>query len=252
MKEKASDFIINIMLSNAELAFRNGKLEQAFSLYKKIAETSQNADAQYNLAVLYAQGKGTNQDFLKAAYWFNQAHINGDAEAEKLRLKCMLDYVHMNFEQKTPLTLFAEMEEYAKLLFPEKDSRTFAAENLSAMGGNHFNKKEYKEAAKLFRAAAEYGNHAMAQNYLAVLYNIGKGVEGDDRVSLYWFDRAADNGVEVAKRDRDGILNAYRESRSEKEFSDVMRGLSEMCDEGIGGVPKDYAKARYWMEKANI
>ena len=61
-----------------------------------------------------------------------------------------------------------------------------------------------------------------SQNYLAVLYNAGLGVEKDDIAALYWFDRATDNGVEVSKKDRDGILNAYYENFSPEKFYDTM------------------------------
>ena len=45
------------------------------------------------------------------------------------------------------------------------------------MAANHFNKQEYTEAIKLFRAAAEFGNDGASQNYLAILYNKVAGVE---------------------------------------------------------------------------
>ena len=53
--------------------------------------------AQYNLGVLFAQGRGTGQNFLEAAYWFEQAAREGDEEAEKLCRRCTVEFL----QQKT-------------------------------------------------------------------------------------------------------------------------------------------------------
>ena len=101
-------------------------------------------------------------------------------------------------------------------------------------------------AALFFRAAAEYCNHGDSQNYLAVLYNAGAGVEKDDLVSLYWFDRVVDNGCEAAKQDRIGIFHAYKDNNSSAGFYDIMMTLSGRCARGDGDIPKDAEKAAYW------
>ena len=80
------------------------------------------------------------------------------------------------------------------------------------MGSTLLAAEENDAAAKVFRAAAEFGNDGYAQYYLAVLYNAGSGVEQDDLAALYWLDRAADNGIEEAIADRDGMLDAWRET----------------------------------------
>ena len=43
-------------------------------------------------------------------------------------------------------------------------------------------------------------------------------VEKNDLVALYRIDRAVDNHVEIAKKDRDGIITGYRSGLSLKEF----------------------------------
>lgn len=41
------------------------------------------------------------------------------------------------------------------------------------------------------------------------------GPKQNDLASLYWFDKAVDNGAaDLAQKDRDGILNAYRTNLS--------------------------------------
>ena len=79
-----------------------------------------------------------------------------------------------------------------------------------------------------------------------MLYNAGAGVEKNDLVSLYWFDKAADQGIEKALADRDGILNAYRNNLSSEEFYDYMARLSGWCAVGSRNVPRDARKAKHW------
>lgn len=244
-----SEDVVQVMLVNAKACLDDGRPEQAFDIYKSIVEMALDPTAQYNLGSLYAQGKGTEQDFLQATYWFHQAVQNGEPAAEKMRTKSTMDYLHQDFGQTTPHQLYEKMIRYASLLYPRDNGNTIAAETLYNLAALHFNKKEYKEAAKLFRAGAEFANDGESQNYLAVLYNAGLGVEKDDIAALYWFDRATDNGVEVSKKDRDGILNAYYENFSPEKFYDTMDYLVKACVSGSEEIPQDQEKAKYWREQ---
>lgn len=241
-----SENVIQTMLTNAELYLDSDMPERAFETYKKIVELTPNTTAQYNLGSLYAQGRGTEQDFLQAAYWFRQAVVNGDSSAGTLLSKSTMDYLNQNLSGITPYELYQKMQRYILLLYPKADGNPIAAETLYSLAEHSFNKKEYANAAKLFRTAAEYYNHRESQNYLALLCNAGAGVEKDDIAALYWFDRAADNGMEAAKKDRDGILNAYFESSSSEEFFDIMETLAKACINGTIVIPRDNEKAEYW------
>lgn len=248
-KPLSSEEVVQIMLTNAEIYLESDKPERAFETYKQIVELTPNATAQYNLGSLYAQGKGTDRDFLQAAYWFRQASVNGDTSAKKLLAKSTMDYFEQDLSGTMPYELYQKMQGYILLLYPKENGNLIAAETMYGLAGHHFNKKEYVGAAKLFRVAAEYYNHGKSQNYLAVLYNLGAGVEKDDLAAMYWFDRAADNGVEIAKKDRDGILNAYFESSSPKEFFNIMETLAGACINGTADIPQDHEKAQYWRNQ---
>ena len=224
-KKPGSQDAIAAMLTLADVHMGQGDFEQAAATYKSIVELQPNTTAQYNLGSLYAQGKGVEQSYLEGAYWFHQAGLGGDAQAEKLCTKCMLDYAHQNIHQKTPRAAYEEMMRFASYLYPREDSAPIAARNLFALAGHHFNKKEYS---------------------LAVLYNAGAGVEKDDLAALYWFDRAVDNGCEAAKQDRIGIFNAYKDNNSPAGFYDIMMTLSGRCVRGDADIPKDAEKAAYW------
>lgn len=249
-KTLSSQEVIDRMLVLAEICMGDENYEQAVHTYKQIVELQGNTTAMYNLGSLYAQGKGVKQSFLEGAYWFHQANLNGDEHAGKLRLKCMVDYLHQNLEQKTPKMIYNDMIEYALRLYPREDSSKIAVDNIYNLAVHHLGKKEYTAAAKFLRTAAEYGNDGEAQNYLAVLYNAGAGVEKDDLVALYWFDRAVDNEVEAAKQDREGLLNAYKNNLSPEEFYDAMQQLSRKCAVGDSDIPKDAEKVAYWRSVA--
>lgn len=240
--------IIETMLKTAEVAMNRGDYSFAAESYKNILKLESNTTAQYNLGSLYAQGKGVEQDFMEAAYWFRQSELSGDEQAGKLCLKCSLDFIHQNFDSKDSEKLYTDMVNFVEYVYSDVDDVNLTVcRTLYAVAGNHFNEQDYSPAAKLFRAAGEFGNDGYSQNYLAVLYNLGKGLEQNDLVALYWFDKATDNGAaDVAQQDRDGLLNAYRENFSPDEFSEIMFKLAEWCRTGTQDVPKDIPKSVYW------
>lgn len=244
--------MLETILMMADLAVDKGDYGQAVNIYKSILLQEPNETAQFNLGNLYAQGKGVEQDYLEGAYWFRQAELGGNEHAGKLCLKCSMDFVHQSFDTKTPERLYADMTRFVKYVYPEKTEENLeVCRRLYAIAGNHFNKGEYVVAAKLFRATAEFGKDGYSQNYLAVLYNTGNGLEQNDLAALYWFDKATDNGAaDLALRDRDGILNAYRTNLSTVEFYETMMMLSGWCSIGNCDVPKDAAKAAFWREVA--
>ena len=97
-KNASSKNIIDTMLMTAEVAINKKDYAMAAKTYKDILKLESNATAQCNLGSLYAQGKGVKQDFKEAAYWFRQAELSGDEQAERLCLKCSMDFIHQNFD----------------------------------------------------------------------------------------------------------------------------------------------------------
>ncbi len=245
-----SEAIIDTMLTTANAAVDKGNFSEAVEIYKTVLNLEPNITAQYNLGSLYAQGKGVERDFTEAAYWFRQAELAGDEQAGKLCLKCSMDFIHQNFADKTAEELYTDMVHFTKRVYPNgAEINLEVCRILYAVAGNHFNKEEFSEAFKLFRAAGEFGGDGYSQNYLAVLYNAGKGIEQNDIAALYWFDKAVDNGAaDVAQTDRDGLFNYYKENFSTDVFSATMLKLAEWCQTGSEDVPKDETKAIYWSK----
>lgn len=61
-------------------AFSAGKYEQALRLWLPIAEKD-NADAQYNLGILYQKGLGVEKNPKAAFIWYKRASANGNTDA---------------------------------------------------------------------------------------------------------------------------------------------------------------------------
>ncbi len=65
-------------------AYENGDYATAFEKWRPLAEQG-DADAQYGLGVMYAEGLGVPQDFVQAHMWFNLAGAGGYEPAPELR-----------------------------------------------------------------------------------------------------------------------------------------------------------------------
>ena len=69
------------LLEEADLLYDNGDYGDAFCCYLKLAERGLE-DAQCNVAWMYSEGLGVEQDLEQAKNWYSQAAVNGDAYAQ--------------------------------------------------------------------------------------------------------------------------------------------------------------------------
>ena len=85
-KSKEKDSLIANMDSatvfeRCKLYYSSENYTEAFKCFQKVAEQG-NADAQSRLGLMYANGLGVKQDFLKAAEWWQKAAEQGDAKTQ--------------------------------------------------------------------------------------------------------------------------------------------------------------------------
>ena len=92
-------------------------------------------------------------------------------------------------------------------------------------GFDAYNRKDYKEAVRLWLPLAEQGN-VTAQYNLGVMYEAGEGVPQDYKEEVKWYRLAAEQGDASAQSNLAG--NYYQ-------------GL---------GVPKDFVSAHMWINLA--
>ena len=128
-------------------------------------------------------------------------------------------------KQKTSSTPESEQKENTNKSTQTKED----AETQFLLGKRYYEgsgvKKDYVEAVRWFRKAAEQG-HTRAQYMLGTCYFRGEGVTRDFTEAVKWYRKAAEKG------------NA-----------EAQWGLG-MCYEGGYGVTKDYAEAEKWYRKA--
>lgn len=101
---------------------------------------------------------------------------------------------------------------------PTADSET--PEEQCQRGDLYLKQKNYTEAVKYYRKAAERG-HAPAQGFLGFCYEMGYGVPKDMKEALYWYRKAADQGDAKAQ-----------------------------CSLGLYYMDSNRAEARMWFRKA--
>ena len=82
-------------------------------------------------------------------------------------------------------------------------------------GMDAYERKDYKEAFRLYRLSAEQGN-ANAQSNLGLLYAKGRGVLQDYGLAHMWFNLSGSNGNKNAVKNRDTVEKQMTPSQIEK------------------------------------
>ena len=100
-----------------------------------------------------------------------------------------------------------------------------SAKEMYEIGDKNYRKKNYSEALKWYRKAAEQGN-AEAQINLGGMYLYGKGVPQDNSKAVKWFRKAA-----------------------EQENAMAQKNIGWLYEQGKG-VPQDDSEAVKWFRKA--
>jgi TPR repeat protein len=131
-----------------------------------------------------------------------------------------------------------------------------------ALGSKYIDRKNYTEAVKWFRKAAEQGN-TNSQMQLGSLYYIGEGVPQDYAESMKWYRKAAEQGDAAAQLilghmydNKPGVPPDYAEAlkwfrkAAEQGNAEAQSRLARMYHTGKG-IPRDYAEALKWYRKAD-
>ena len=63
---------------------------RAVQSFRKAAEDG-NADAQFNLGVMYSKGRGVEQDYARAAHWYRKAAEQDDVPAQSIAIILGID-----------------------------------------------------------------------------------------------------------------------------------------------------------------
>jgi uncharacterized protein len=198
---------------DAKAAHDRGDYATALRLVRPLAEQG-NADAQYNLGVMYDHGTGVAQDYREAMKWYRLAAAQGNPAAQH-GLGFMYVYgrgVSQDYKEASKWFRLAAVRRHT--------TSQYALGSLYLHG--YGVPQDYAEAAKWFHLAAEQGS-AHAQNSIGFMYRNGMGSPQDYKAAVKWFRLAAAQGNPSAQ------IN-----------------LGEMYGAGQG-VPQDNIRSYMWL-----
>jgi TPR repeat protein len=184
-------------------AYSAGDYATALKEWRPLAEQG-DAGAQFNLGVMYSQGRGVPQDYAEAVKWYRLAAEQGYASAQ-FNLGLMFD-----FGQGVPQNE-AEAAKWYRLAAEQCNASAQYNLGLMYKRGQGVPQNE-AEAAKWYRLAAEQG-YASAQYNLGLMYYQGQGVPQDYVEAHMWWNLAAAAGQKNAAKNRDIIARQMTPSQ---------------------------------------
>jgi uncharacterized protein len=197
-------------------AFKNKDYAKAFAEWKAAAEAGQ-AEAQFDLGVLYAQGKGVQRDLTMAERWYRKSAEQGNAEAEFALGQMYSRGWGVPRDEADALRWFQMASN------PDADG---PATDWSLIG-DYGMPQDDKQAAYWYELAAQKG-HAEAQFNLGRLYATGKGVPHDEEQAARWVRAAASQG-----------------------YAPAQAGLGTRYATGMG-IGQDTKRAYFWLTLAYL
>ena len=177
-----------------------------------------NAEAQCNLGLCFAFGKGVLKDQVEAVKWYRKAAEQGNANAQ----------VNLGACYAFGTGVLKDNVEAAKWI--RKAAEQGDASGQFYLGAAYFSRgvhNDEAEGVKWFRKAAEQGN-VSAQYILGIAYSIGHGVLKDEVESYAWINLAALTDPEI-KNERDRLEKMLPQSTIEagQKRSNELQALIE-------------------------
>lgn len=158
----------------------------SFIYYYKLATTTDDINAQYQLAQCYAQGKGVTQNLQIAIKWYISSAEKGHLEANKILAK----FYEQNKDYINAFKCFVKIAKTGDL------SALFKVGYYVQHGlGTTQNKPE---AFKCYLHLAHKG-YMYAQYQLALCYEKGDGIEQNLIEAIKWYTLSAQQGYSLAK-----------------------------------------------------
>lgn len=181
--------------------------KQAFYWYTKAAEQGV-AKAQYDLAVMYGRGgDGVPQDPKQEAYWYKKAAEDGYKSAYFYLAEMYVLGQGVPQDYKQAEYWYEKAAEQGDYL---------AQSRLAEM---YVRVQDYKQAVYWYKKIAENGD-SYAQYTLAGMYREGKGVPQDYVMAYAWFNFIASKDwssyKKVAEKSRDEMVEMMSQDQIEK------------------------------------
>lgn len=188
--EKSSDHInesIAHEFNQGQNLFNQGKVEQAFKIYKKLAENG-DAQSQNALGNGYQYGFWGDIDLEKANYWYSKAANQNYAGA--IHNLGMLSFLQKDYKKALP-----SFEKAAQMENPDAINMlgVYYSEGILF-------KQDYKKAIQYFDQATDINpNNSSAQFNIGQAYYYGEGVDQDYKKAFSWLTKSANQNYSLAK-----------------------------------------------------
>lgn len=238
---------------NAVNFYLEQKYYKAFKIFDTLANQG-NADAQYNLGMLYYTGKGIAQNKVLAFIWFDTASNAGHRLAQN-----KLGYMYEKGEVVGTQDQVKAFKEFLKSAVQNYD---LAQLNLGMKYNNNIKEESLKRALFWYQKAADNGNTA-AMNNLANMYYAGQTIPKDHEKAYNLYFKAAKRGDAVAQFNISMMYyNGEYVKQSDKEtlswltlaakagLAIAQVRLGTFYREGYSLVNQNYKKALYWYYEA--
>ena len=203
----------------------------AFNYYLDNAEQG-DSEIKCNLGIMYKIGKGTKRDFQKALYWFTKASEEGYENA-KFQIGHMYEY-----------------GEGVKQSYIKAFDYYLETENYNGYIRNNINR---------YKSIAEKGDGEF-QYKLGLMYEKGIGVTKNSKSAVYWYEKAAENGIRNANNRIAWLYytGKFGVDAVDKAF-ELLKKHAEVGDASIQCLLAniyeydecDYENAIKWYEKAS-
>ncbi len=212
-------------------AYSEKRYAQALVEWYPMAK-EKNPQAEYYLGVMYLNGLGLPYDATQGRIWLQRSANRGydKAQFELGQLYIAGQQIEKNLDQGIRWLLSAARQGHAGAQFSygllyQQDKVPLSSNLMAVYQQTQSQEFNFQQAAKWYRTAADQ-NHGAAQNNLAWLYLIGKGVEQSDALAIKWYTDAANQGV-----------------------IDAQYNLGLLYEQGRGA-PLDLQEALFWHSKA--
>jgi uncharacterized protein len=244
-------------LDNGACGFRIDKKE-AERWYRKAAQQG-NMLAEYELAETFFDGDGLPTNYPEAKKWYLKAAVQGHGPSQ-LRLGFL--YAEKHF--KGLKVDYAEAEKwFAKAAAQNAGDARFRLGNFYI---NYMRPPDYARGVQWLKKAAEGGNRT-AMFDLGRLQLIGTGLPKDAAAGIGWIKKSAEAGTLQAQMT---LAKLYAEGReTPKDVTESLKWTLKIADaptaapfyldragdiffEGWETIPKDYAAARKYYERAAL
>ncbi|MGC7561249.1 tetratricopeptide repeat protein [Pasteurella sp. PK-2025] len=165
--------------AHRELAIKAADKQDWETAFQHILPLALKGDyqAQANLGILYAKGKGVEQDLDKAYWWFSEAAEKGSIKAINNLAVFYLQGHGVKKDVKHSIKLF------------ERTADSGSEDAMVILGQIYENDlKQLKNAFKWFKKAAEVGNYN-AKYRIALMYEYGEGTKKNKKQAIHWYQQ---------------------------------------------------------------